>query len=81
MLNPSGGLLKKVFSPKTALKPFKAVHKALGPKKVFGALKPRNPIKAIGSIFGGGKKKATQPQPAPAAPARMRANKAAEGDY
>lgn len=55
MLKPFGGL-KKIFSPKTALKPFKAMHKALGPKKVFGALKPRNPIKAMGSVFGGGNK-------------------------
>jgi len=65
MLKPSFGFLKKIFSPKTALKPFKAAHKALGPKKVLRAMRPRNPIKAAGRIFGGGGRRSSAPTSSP----------------
>lgn len=51
MLNPFGGL-KKVFSPKNVMKPFKAVHKAVSKpvNSIFNRKKPEA-AKAGNSIF------------------------------
>lgn len=57
MLKPFGGL-KKIFSPKNALKPFKMAHKA-----ATNVIK--KPAQHMGSIFG--KKKSAAPKPAMAA--------------
>lgn len=53
MLKPFGGL-KKLFSPKNAFKPFKAVHKA-------ATSVVKKPAQHMGSIFG--KKKPSAPKP------------------
>jgi hypothetical protein len=53
VLSPFGGL-KKLFSPKNALKPFKAAHKAV--QKVGGGVH-----KAVTKPFGGGGPKPPKP--------------------
>lgn len=67
MLKPSGGFLKKIFSPKTAMKPFKAMGKAMAPKRVMGAMNA--PAKKVGGFFGRAKERAASklsaPSPAP----------------